>query len=309
MKNKKAQIFTLLAIFIIVLMFVSFEIFSIVDQRHPIKVRVSTMDNFLNSVEQNLERQAFISGFRIIFLSLDEITRSGNYISNTDSFFNEAFFNGTINGEPNEILIGATYSDLINSINNEADKINVVISFQNPRINITQENPWFVKFTLITDFTMQDQSGLARWEKEQEISASIPITGFEDPLYIINTNALVSKKINQTIYEGIYAQGSDVSNLLSHLNNNYYTENPNAPSFLKRLEGDLSSDVNGIESFVDTTELSRQGISVLDKSIIDYIYFSANNPIKYSVAGMPSWFKIDNQNNHLEKYNVTGLAY
>ena len=67
--NKKAQIFTVLAIVLIMLMFVSFEIFSMIRERDSIKTRVSSMDSFLNSIEDNLERQMYISGFRILFLA------------------------------------------------------------------------------------------------------------------------------------------------------------------------------------------------------------------------------------------------
>jgi len=305
-KNKRAQVFTLLAISIITLMFVSFEIFSVVEQRQPIKMRISSMDSFLFSLEENLERQVYISGFRIIFLAEEEILRKGIYISDIDAFFGEAFFNGTVNGETKDVLTGAVYNDLIASINEKASKINVEISLKNPRILVSQDDPWHIKFTFISDFIMRDKAGLARWEKEENISAYIPISNFEDPIYTINTNAKIARKINRTIYEGIYIISGNSSNLFSHVNKNYYAENSGAPNFLKRLGGDLSADENGIESFVNLNELSREGIPIKEKSSIDYIYFSSNNPPYQSVSGMPSWFKIDDQDNHLFKYNISG---
>jgi len=306
--NKKAQLFTLFSILLIFLTFVSFEIFSSLHEREVIKTRVSTMNSFLNSIEKNLERQVYISGFRILFLAENDITSTGNYID-VDSFFNEAFFNGSINGNSNQsILLGATYSDLINSINQKAKKINVNITLANSQIEVTQVDPWNVKFSLISDFIMQDREELARWEKEQIISAFIPVAGFEDTLYTVNTYAKVSRKINQTPYEGNYTNGVDISNLLNHVNNNYYSASSSAPSFLNRLEGNFSSDSNGIESFVNIPEIDTQGIPTLTKSDIDYIYFSSNNPVYYSVLGMPSWFRVDNESNHLEKYGVGELA-
>lgn len=301
--NKKAQLFTAISILLITLMFVTFEVYSTINERNAIKTRISTMNGFLDSVEKNLERQVFISGFRIIFLAENQITATGNYI-NVESFFNESFFNGTINGIPNDLMLGATYGDLINSLNEKANKINVNVTLKNTRINISQENPWSVKFVVELDLFIEDQGHLASWERKQEIAATIPIVGFEDPIYTINTYARISKKINQTIYEDNYIVDGDSSNLLDHVENDYYAENPSAPSFLKRLEGDLSADPNGIESFVRTPELSQQGLSIKTKSTIDYIYFSSNNPTYSQVSGMPSWFYLDN--NHFAKYNVTG---
>lgn len=305
--NKRGQIFTIIAILIMSLMFASFEIYSSIHDRNTIKNRVSTMNSFLDSIETNMERQMYISGFRILFLAENEITSTGSYI-NVNNFFNEAFFNGTINGESNNtILLGATYNDLLNSINQKAEKINTEISLSNTSIEITQEDPWNVKFSMTSNFIMSDKEDLAKWERQQVVSALIPVSEFEDPLYIVNTYARISQKIVQTPYEGSYVSGTDVSNLITHAANSYYSANSNAPNFLNRLEGDLSADENGIESFVNTQELSNQGLPVSTKSNIDYIYFSANNPVYYSVSGMPSWFRIDAGANHTTKYQVGGL--
>ncbi len=305
-RNKKSQLFTVLVILLISLMFVSFEVFSFIYERNTVKARVDTMDNFLFSVEKNLERQMYISGFRILFLAGEHITSTGSYID-VDDFFNEAFFNGTVGGNSSDIMNGATYDDLIDSINQKAKKINVNITLSNSSIAVAQEGPWAVNFSLISDFVMKDKEGLAKWEKKQVISAIIPISNFEDPLYTVNTYAKVSVKIAQTPYEGNYTNGSDVTNLFSHVDSNYYAANPSAPSFLKRLEGNLSADANGIESFVKIPDLSKQGLPTSTKSNIDYVYFSSNNPTFYSVSGMPSWFRIDGQDGHLEKYNVSSL--
>ncbi len=151
---------------------------------------------------------------------------------------------------------------------------------------------------------MQDREDLARWEKQQIITAFIPVEGFEDPIYIINTYAKISRNINQTPYEGNYVVGGDATNLSSHVDNGYYAANSFAPSFLRRLEGDTSADVNGIESFVNIPELSTQGIPTSTKTNIDYIYFSTNNPAYTSVPGMPLWFNIDSIDNHSTKYNT-----
>lgn len=296
----------MVTIFLLLLVFVSFELYSFIYEKNVIQKRVSTMDNFLFSVEENLERQMYIIGFRIIFLAGNKVTSTGNYID-VDSFFNESFFNGTVNGEEEEILIGVTYDDLIDSLNEKASKLNVNITLKDSYIEISQSSPWYINFSLISDFTMSDKADLAKWEKQQIVSALIPVENFEDPVYTVNSYAKISRKITRTPYEGNYVSGSDVSNLYAHVDGGYYADNENAPSFLNRLEGNLSADVNGIESFVNIPELSAQGIPPLTKTTIDYFYFSSDNPTHYAVAGMPSWFRIDEQDNHFEKYGVESL--
>jgi len=299
--NKKSQIFTVLAILILLLMFVSFEVYSSIRERQAIKTRVSSMESFLNSIEDNLQRQMYISGFRIIFLAESEITAHGAYI-NVNDFFNEAFFNGTVNGASNQtILYGVTYKDIIDSINKKAEKISVNVSLENSSINISQEDPWNVKFTLTSDFVMKDKRNLAQWQKKQIIIATIPINGFIDPIFIVKTRASVARKINSTIYEGHYADGSDVSNLSVHFSKGMYAANSDAPSFLKRLEGNLNSDIYGIESFVDTTKLPSDLVDN-SKSVVDHEYFSPVGNNGNSVAGMPAWFKLDDS--HKTRYGV-----
>ena len=303
--NKKGQVFTLIAIALIGLLLISFEVFYLSQERFSVSTRISTMESFLYSIEENLERQLYISGFRIIFLAENEITNTGQYIPNIDYFFEEAFFNGSVNGGEQEILNGATYDDLILSLNEKAEKVNVDIILSNPIISVKQTDSWHVNFTVSFYLLMEDRADLAKWEKVQEISALIPVSGFEDPIYTVNTNAKVSRKINSTIYNGIYTEGG-INNLLNHVNNGYYSANTDAPSFLKKLEGDFSPDENGIESFVDLFELSSQGVAVKDKSVVDHVYFSPDNPFSYNINGMPSWFKVDS--GHLEAYNLTGYV-
>jgi Flp pilus assembly protein TadG len=300
-EDKKAQLFTIIGIVLIGLMFVTFELFSTIHQRQSVKTRVATMNSYLNSIEENLERQMYIAGFRIIFLAEDRITSTGTYVNDVDAFFEEAFYNGTIYGVPDGILNGVIYDNLTASIENKGPKINVVITITNSTISVGQDDPWHVKFTIASDFIMEDQGGLARWEKRQVVSAYIPVEGFEDPVYVVNTNAQVPRKINRTIYEGNL---SNIANLNDHVDKGYYAVNPDAPNFLMRLEGDLSADPNGngIETFVDTQELLSQGFTPYDKSVVDHIYFSASNPPASTVAGMPGWFKLDSD--HKTYYNV-----
>ncbi|MBI2045137.1 hypothetical protein HYT23_03700 [Candidatus Pacearchaeota archaeon] len=302
-KSKKAQIFTIISIFLLVLMFASFEIISILKDRRTINDRVSSMENFLSSIEKNLGRQMYIAGYRIIFLAEAEVYSSPGYINASD-FFNEAFFNGTVNGIENQsFLIGVVYDDILSSINNKAAKINVDISLANSFINVTQSDPWSVNFSMTSDFKMSDRSGLAYWNKKQMISAMIPITEFEDPVFVKGAFTRIPRKIIRTPFEGTYFDVVSFSNISAQLSEGYYSNNSDAPNFLKRLEGDFSPDPNGIESFVDVAKLVQQGISPEDKSVIDHIYFSGNNPVATQVdSSLPNWFKLDDE--HKKRYQI-----
>ncbi|MFH1711591.1 MAG: hypothetical protein ABH840_04730 [Nanoarchaeota archaeon] len=291
--GEKGQIFTTVAIALIALFLLIYGAYSIVESKTQVKMRVSTMENFLFSLEENLEREVYITGFRTLFLAEDSITKSGQFISDVDYFFEEAFFNGTVSGNSSDILIGAKYSDMLQFIKQRGESINVNVSISNPEISVFHENPWNVAVLFTFNLTMIDNAGVASWNKQERIKSLISIEGFEDPLYIINSNGKVLYKINKSAGES----------LQDHLENRMYQEDIDAPSFLKRLEGSIQPDSNGIESLVDLEEFSQQGLGTKDKSAVDHIYFSINNPPASNVQGMPSWFKLDVP--HLSKYNAT----
>jgi len=299
-KNKKGIFFATLALLLISLFLLSFSIISSNSYRESIKKRVSTMNSFLASTEQDISRKLYIFGYRNILVWTEKTTTSGSFITDINASLNESFFDETFENNPHSFLSGTGYNSMIDLINEEANKINVNITFRNPKIQILQEDPWHVKITFLSDFEMNDLSNLASWEKKSSISALIPIKNFDDPIYIAKSNGFKSKFIKSN-----FSFPTNSLNLSLHLQNQYYTNNTDSPSFLMRFQGDLSSDPsgNGIESLVNLEKLQQQqGAPILDKSMVDHIYFSSSNPASSQVSGMPSWFKLDSS--HLSSYVV-----
>ena len=307
LKNKRGIFFTTLVIVIFSLFILTYTFYSQTQERRTIQKRISTMNGLVFSIEENIPRQLKATGFRIIFLFEKRIAETGSYISNLNGTFNEMFFNGTLYGQTNPeiqaLMQGATLPGIISAIQEKANKINVEVNITNPSISITQEDPWRVKIMLNAGIIINDKNNLASWNKTGDIIAYVDVEGFEDPIYIVNTNGLVTNKIIKTPYS-TFVSGSDISNLLAHSQNSYYIASTSAPSFLDRLEGINSPDANGIESLVNLQKLSSQGIAVEDKSVVDYIYFSEEDSACNVVpAGMPAWFKLDNA--HLLTYQVS----
>jgi len=309
MRNKKGIIFTTLVVLILSLFVIAaYTSYSKVDERKSVQKRIDTMNSFVNSVEDNIPRQLRTSGFRIIFLFEKRIVEKGQYLSNVNSLFQEAFFGGTINGESNQdiqtVMDGAKFSDIKSLLQDKANGINANLDILDANITIIQEDPWNVKVILSSNIIINDNGNLASWNKTENITAIVPIQNFEDPLYIINTNGLVINKIMKTNFLS-FVSGSDISNLLVHAQNSYYINSTLGPSFLDRLEGKTSPNIYGIESLVNLDKLSSKGISTRDKSVVDYIYFSGANPAACNVipVGMPFWFKLDNA--HLSIYQVS----
>lgn len=295
--NKKGIFFTSAVIIIISIFLLSYTLVSDVSERKTSKKRVSTLDNFIISIQEDLIRKSEISGFRIIFLLENNIIQSGEYIYDFDSSIDEIFFNGTLYGIPQDpiLISGIIFSDIESDIQQNSEKIGVDVFLSNPSIKITQEDPWTLKINLSTNLFLEDSGGKTSWNKTLNSISYVSIEGFEDPVYIINTNGLIAKKIIKTPYEPL-VEGLNTSNLSLHTINSYYLSSTEAPSFLDRLQGDVNSEsIQGIESLVNLAELNSKGIPIKEKSIVDHIYFSSENPslCTLNVSGIPTWFRMD----------------
>ena len=299
--NRKGIFFTTLAIVILSLFLLSYTFFSVVQERRSIQKRIETMNGFIFSIEQDVPRELFISGFRSIFIFQGYTLVNGQYVSDVDAGFQELFYNGTLNEVFNDLMLGATYSDIENTIQARGDRISVDVIFSDPVFSVSQDDPWNVKFTLSVGFNASDKSGLARWDRNLVLSAFVPVEGFEDPVYIVETQTTIaSNKINRTNVLDFGAPGA----LQFHASNQFYTNSSEAPSFLDRLRGDLSSlDVNGIESLVDTTNPNLPDIGVPpDASIVDHLYFGT--PVSgCQTSGNSPWLILDG--GHLGMYETS----
>ena len=67
-RNKRGIFFTTLVIVMFSLFIITLTFYSQVQERETIQKRVSTLNNFVFSVEKDIPRQLKATGFRIIFL-------------------------------------------------------------------------------------------------------------------------------------------------------------------------------------------------------------------------------------------------
>ncbi len=302
--DKRGFFFTIITIVTLSLFLITYGIYNEFKERSSEQKRVKTLDSFLKATEADLSRQAYIMGFRAIFIIESAISASGSYSSNVNAQVNEIIQNGTLGGVPQPLMVEATLPEISALANEKASKLNAELTLSQPTIHVFQRDPWHVIVQINTTLILNDKNDKANWTIDESIEAPLKIDNFEDPLYLVNTNGLVTNKITRTPYEN-FTQGVDVTNLIAHATNSYYTATSLAPSFMQRLEGNLTPSEEGIESLVNLQELSSAGVTVQDKSVVDHLYFSSQNPPDYRIQGMQSWFKIDDA--HLQLYGVEEL--
>lgn len=312
--NKRGVFFTFVAFIFLGLLVMALSVgnnFSLRQKSLVVESRVGSMDNFVDDLEVDIQRAAYISGFRSFIGLEDYIVSEGRYVSDLDSSFEELFLHGSLYGENLTVLEDNSFLDWVDKISAKASEIGIASVFSINNVSVSHDDPWSVRIDIDLYLNVSDDQSISRWDKHEVITSHVDIEGLEDPFYVLGTNGLVSHRFlvsNTTDF----VDGSDISVLLNHSYGGFYVSFAGAPSYLMRLQGNFSSSPFGVESLVDKSLLSLYGVPLEDKSIVDYFYFGPENPFSWHVSGAPSWFKLDNRSDgnqtHHQFYEVSGLV-
>ncbi len=306
--TKKSIFYTTAAIALTIVIIVTYSAYStyrLSDKMEIIEGRIETMNFFIKDIEKDLNKGIYISGFRTLLSFNQFISTNGTFIDNSNERFKEAFLNGTINKQSLSLMKDSTFIDWANKISAEAEKIDIKFNLTLNGVKLNQTDPWSVEVGVNVTLDISDKKNTSRWLRERFLKTKINIVGFEDPLYVINSKGRVTNTIMPSNITS-FVIGGDVTNLLIHANNSYYISHEDAPSFLMRFEGNLGNSTFGIESLVNLEEFQQQGLTLKDRSVVDYIYFGTKSTTNYRINKTPEWFKIDQ--GHLATYQVTNLT-
>ena len=313
--NKKGMFFTVLAIaFIIVFIFAfTFKVGSrLTNQMQITEARVSSINEFILDLERDTERGLYISSYRALLAIEEYIVNQGEFVNDVNSAFQELLINGTLNGTTPSLIESSTFTQWTSQVSSEGDNFNLNINITPEEVSIAQKDPWNVEVSVDLNYFIEDEAQTSKWDYTKTINTTISIINFEDPLYVVNSLGRLTNTIQESPFEGNYTYQITgdwyTDNFVEHINQSYYAENPNAPSFLMRFENNINASENGIESMVNLKKVSDFGLTVdTDASIVDYLYWNNDNSGNYRVNDTVSWIKLDLT--HLSRYNLTEVSY
>ena len=317
--GKKAFFFTTIAIALSIAIILSYAVYTeytLKDKMGVIEIRVTTMNSFIKDLENDVDNAIFIVGFRSL-LSLDDYMMYHDAFLNDavagtpslSSAFDEVFRLGTIDSERMILMGNNTFLNWTEKMKAQANKTGISLDFTINSITISQSEPWKVGVSVNLDIDAQDNKNTAKWDiNSKTFTRQINITGFVDPLYLVKTQG----KANNTIRRTTVPDFSTTSNLKIHLDNSYYIEKTDAPSYLDRFENDLGPSAYGIESLANVSKLSGLGLGLpAIKTAVDHIYFGSTDPDRCNIEGLVdsypeySWFYLDKPpTNHLGFYGA-----
>jgi len=306
--KKKSMFYISAAIALTIVIIVTYSAYNsyrLADKMESIETRIQTVNFFIKNIENDLDKGIYIAGFRTILSFSQFISTNGTYLDDVNARFKESFLNGTIQDQPLSLMQDSTFTDWAKKISAEADKIDIKFDFTVIDVKLNQTDPWNVDVGLNISMDVRDKKNTSYWIRNRYLTTKINIIGFEDPLYIVNSNGRIANTIIKTNITQFVVNG-DVTNLMLHANYSYYMAHNDSPNFLMRLQGNFGNSSNGIESLVNLEKFQQQNIPLKDRSVVDYIYFGTGSTTNYRINKTPEWFKIDQ--GHLAIYGVTNIT-
>ena len=311
--NKKAIVFTFITVIFVVLLVASFLLaISNRAQRDIQKtnIKVETLSSFVNTLNNELLEETLRASSNQLFLAfLDELENpnsgvgKGSYIQGgVNTVFAEALMTGHYKDQKLRIMIqdnlNYTLMKALEELSIFAQDNGAILSILPiPRnnINVYHQDPWHLNVSFVVTYSLNDSRNEVSWGiKNKQISILLDLQNYRDPFYLVADNLNVT--INKT----------DVTTwtfdeFRRHITNSLFRAHSDAPSFLKRLQGDKTADTNGIEAILDPNFYPNSG----QFSNVDFEYRS-NIHGDCTVNGMPNEFRLTSI--HLTYYQQTGTC-
>lgn len=305
--QKKGYVYTIAVIFFTGLLLAIFYTQSNIGMTSNEQSPTATMDDFLSDFERDAQRAAFIAGFRSLIALEEHVASQGEYLNNFSGRFEEAFLNASVNGIAYEVIENATFEDYLMRVNYEAQKTGLKFDAQVKEVVVYHLTPWTVAVDFRTRVLLNDSRDRTRFDYEKTFSSSFSILDLRDPIYSVETNNKAPNIVRTIAYDEFVDDAGDKNDttvLSNFLNESYYTDSHNAPSFLMRFSGNFSPDENGMQSLVNLNELDTQGIDINTAySVVDYEYFAGIGATWCDIQNMPNYFKVTNENS--DYYEIT----
>ena len=306
--NKKAVVFTLIAILITGLLFLLYAIeyspkedamLPVVTNRIRILDRYN--ENFLKYTLEAID----VSSFKAMN-GMAAFADTNGFFSAFEPAFVECVLLGTLNVGADicpDMENGTLPYWLNQTINLSQEKLGINVTYEILGLTVNQPLPFEVQVEISLHYEINDL--FAKVNRTTTLKRLVRIEGLPDPLY------LVSGTYNSTIQATSTRDNEWSSTTLLRMGQNHtYRFHTDAPSFLYRFVGNISnSSCCGIESMIDPD----QSIGVFqNKSFVDYLFWNDTQmcggippPTVYTIDDPSFSPKFRLEPRHLAAYNIS----
>ncbi|MFH1107321.1 MAG: hypothetical protein V1787_05495 [Candidatus Micrarchaeota archaeon] len=281
------------------------------DEATVLKIRGDEIGNYAESIALDVPRILDMTSKRALIAALNYIDVNGTTLDDAKLRVEELMLNRTIYGSNSSFMTSSSLSDWAERM----EAIGLLYALQTNVsvlwLDVLPHDSFALNISLRIGVNITDAIGSVRIRRVYEEYELLPLEGFEDPLYPLNTNGFIKRTIAEA--DGTVSGPAAVDNATL---NKWYMPSEDGPSFLDRMEGrvflsqryaDMSPYTIGLEGFVSLPEISAAGITVdTNKTVVDHLYFNSTHydawPVEDSALG---WMKLDDA--HAALYGVNLL--
>lgn len=171
-----------------------------------LETRINSMNNLHESIVRDMKKALDIITIRAISVSVSYTVVEGNPLPDADSALEDLIQLGTLNGQPQPLMINATFG-------NWTEKMAEVGLLKGFYVNITcislkvkPYDSWNLEVQTDLVINITDLQGVASLNRSEKINALVNLEGLEDPLYPLNTGGQASNFITRTPFNGNFTQ-------------------------------------------------------------------------------------------------------
>jgi len=173
-------------------------------KKYYIESRIDDMNNLFESIILDLDKAIDITAKRAIAVADSRVISTGIPLENADKIIEELMLNGSINGQEQPLMENATIANWLEKMGLVGREKGYEVRMAIERLEIKP----YDSFNLLAEgeawINISDKNIMASIKRKHNISKTVSIENFEDPIYALNTNSRATKVIKKTRFEGNY---------------------------------------------------------------------------------------------------------
>ncbi|MFH1750782.1 MAG: hypothetical protein ABH863_03830 [Candidatus Micrarchaeota archaeon] len=307
MKKRKGIVYSLITLLLVaplLLFLISYEeSVGTRDELASLKIRGMEISNYANSISQDVPRIFSITSRRALISAVNEIDINGTPLDDSQARIIELMYNATIYNRSSAFMNASSLLDWADRMEAQGTRFGFDTNITFLNLDVVPFDSFKLEFSMLLLVNATDLDGIVSFVKVYNESYILPLEGFEDVLYPLNTNGFVKRlirKANFTVYGSMAVDEAVLQEI--------YLSSDEGASFLDRMEGKsflqgkyaaLSTNTIGLESIVNLQKIASIGLPLRDnQTAVDYMYFNSSIFQGCDVLnGSYSWLKLDAAHN------------
>lgn len=248
----------------------------------------------IQGIEADFERALLSSSRSAAVSAVGKVVNDGQPLSDARVAIRNLVVNGSFGpGEPVYPSMGQNFlSRWTSNMRQLSSAYGLDVTLEVTQVNVSSKTPSSLVFSANLSLFVQPQKEPAAFNftKSYFQQVAVSIEGFEDPLFSLNTNGVLSR-----VFSFNATNVGNISALEAFVSEKKYAPNPDSPDFFYRLEGKLLPSPNGVETIINPNELSAQDLPIHAQSHADHFYFNSTMPNqgRRVLSSTHPWLQLD----------------